>query len=403
MLYPRGDMRLVFVADGRSPIALNWIRYFVETGHEVHLVSTFPCSLELSLASVNVIPVAFGNLAGTGVTGDTVSGRRGLRRVIPIGLRTLTRQWMGPLTLADAARRLREVLARIQPDMIHAMRIPFEGMLSALAEPQQPLLISVWGNDFTLHAPSTPLMTRYTRLSLLRANALHADCQRDLKLARYWGFEMGKPAIVLPGGGGVQMDIFHPPIAQIEEIRATKGVPTVINPRGFRAYVRNDTFFQAIPIILQQHSPVKFVCATMQGESRAERWVKELDIAGYVDLLPKQTRPEMAELFRQAQVTASITTHDGTPNTLLEALACGCFPIVGDIESLREWIMDGVNGFLVDPSDPKALAQAILTALDQDHLRANARQHNTRLIAEKAEYGRVMERAEMFYRELIVR
>ena len=403
MLYPRGDMRLVFVADGRSPIALNWIRYFVETGHEVHLVSTFPCSLELSLASVNVIPVAFGNLAGTGVTGDTVSGRRGLRRVIPIGLRTLTRQWMGPLTLADAARRLREVLARIQPDMIHAMRIPFEGMLSALAEPQQPLLISVWGNDFTLHAPSTPLMTRYTRLSLLRANALHADCQRDLKLARSWGFEMGKPAIVLPGGGGVQMDIFHPPIAQIEEIRATKGVPTVINPRGFRAYVRNDTFFQAIPIILQQHSPVKFVCTTMQGESRAERWVKELDIAGYVDLLPKQTRPEMAELFRQAQVTASITTHDGTPNTLLEALASGCFPIVGDIESLREWIMDGVNGFLVDPSDPKALAQAILTALDQDHLRANARQHNTRLIAEKAEYGQVMERAEMFYRELIVR
>lgn len=403
MLYPRGDMRLVFVADGRSPIALNWIRYFVETGHEVHLVSTFPCSLELSLASVNVIPVAFGNLAGTGVTGDTVSGRRGLRRVIPIGLRTLTRQWMGPLTLADAARRLREVLARIQPDMIHAMRIPFEGMLSALAEPQQPLLISVWGNDFTLHAPSTPLMTRYTRLSLLRANALHADCQRDLKLARSWGFEMGKPAIVLPGGGGVQMDIFHPPIAQIEEIRATKGVPTVINPRGFRAYVRNDTFFQAIPIILQQHSPVKFVCATMQGESRAERWVKELDITGYVDLLPKQTRPEMAELFRQAQVTASITTHDGTPNTLLEALACGCFPIVGDIESLREWIMDGVNGFLVDPSDPKALAQAILTALDQDHLRADARQHNTRLIAEKAEYGQVMERAEMFYRELIVR
>ena len=403
MLYPRGDMRLVFVADGRSPIALNWIRYFVETGHEVHLVSTFPCSLELSLASVNVIPVAFGNLAGKGVTGDTVSGRRGLRRVIPLGLRTLTRQWMGPLTLADAARRLREVLARIQPDMIHAMRIPFEGMLSALAEPQQPLLISVWGNDFTLHAPSTPLMTRYTRLSLLRANALHADCQRDLKLARYWGFEMGKPAIVLPGGGGVQMDIFHPPVAQIEEIRATKGGPTVINPRGFRAYVRNDTFFQAIPIILQQHSPVKFVCATMQGESRAERWVKELDIAGYVDLLPKQTRPEMAELFRQAQVTASITTHDGTPNTLLEALACGCFPIVGDIESLREWIMDGVNGFLVDPSDPKALAQAILTALDQDHLRANARQHNTRLIAEKAEYGQVMERAEMFYRELIVR
>ena len=41
----------------------------------------------------------------------------------------------------------------------------------------------------------------------------------------------------------------------------------------------------------------------------------------------------MAALFRQAQVMLSITTHDGTPNTLLEGLASGCFPIAGDIES----------------------------------------------------------------------
>jgi glycosyltransferase involved in cell wall biosynthesis len=396
-------MRLVFVADGRSPIALNWIRYFVETGHEVHLVSTFPCSVELSLASVNVIPIAFDRLAGPGVTGDTTSGGRSIRRVIPLSLRTLTRQWLGPLTLADSAKRLREVLAHIQPDMIHAMRIPFEGMLSALAEPKMPLMISVWGNDFTLHAPSTPMMARYTRLSLLRANVLHTDCQRDEKMARSWGFERGKPAIVLPGGGGVQMDIFYPPFSQGKDINVTNRVPTVINPRGYRAYVRNDTFFKAIPIILQQHPSVRFVCPSMQGESRAERWLNELDIAGNVELLPKQTRPEMAKLFRQSHVTTSITTHDGTPNTLLEALACACFPIAGDLESLREWIKDGVNGFLVDPSDSNALAQAILSALDQGHLRAEARQYNTRLIAEKAEYGHVMERAEIFYQELIER
>jgi glycosyltransferase involved in cell wall biosynthesis len=139
----------------------------------------------------------------------------------------------------------------------------------------------------------------------------------------------------------------------------------------------------------------------MQGEPQAERWLEELDIADSVDLLPSQTRLEMAELFREAQVTTSITTHDGTPNTLLEALACGCFPIVGDLESLREWIEDGINGFLVDPSDPNALARAILSAIDQDNLREKARQYNTNMIAEKAAYDGVMERAESFYRELI--
>ncbi len=37
-------MRLIFVADGRSPIAINWISGFAAAGHEVHLVSTFPAS-----------------------------------------------------------------------------------------------------------------------------------------------------------------------------------------------------------------------------------------------------------------------------------------------------------------------------------------------------------------------
>lgn len=399
-MYPRMEMRLVFVADGRSPIALNWIRYFVETGHEVHLVSTFPCSLELSLASINIIPIAFGSYAGSGMAGGLRGTRAGLHRIIPIGLRTKTRQWLGPLTLHSAVNRLQNVLDQVQPDIIHAMRIPFEGMLSALSEPKMPLVISVWGNDFTLHALSSPMMARYTSLTLLRANALHTDCKRDIKLAHDWGYEMRKPSIVLPGGGGVQKGIFYPSVSQEKNVNDIER-QFVINPRGFRAYVRNDTFFRAIPIVLKQRSSVRFVCTSMLGEPEAERWLKELDVADNVELLPNQTRLGMAELFRQAQVTTSITTHDGTPNTLLEALACGCFPVVGDLESLREWVKDGVNGFLVNPSDPNALAEAILRALDQDRLRAKARQYNTCLIAERAEYNRVMVAADSFYRELV--
>ena len=114
-----------------------------------------------------------------------------------------------------------------------------------------------------------------------------------------------------------------------------------------------------------------------------------------------QSREQMAELFRRAQVLLSITTHDGTPNTLLEGLACGCFPIAGDIESLREWIKPGVNGLLVDPSNPHALAEAILQALDEPDLRLRAYKINLDLVRERAEYGRVMAQAEAFYRTVV--
>jgi glycosyltransferase involved in cell wall biosynthesis len=105
----------------------------------------------------------------------------------------------------------------------------------------------------------------------------------------------------------------------------------------------------------------------------------------------------MAELFRRSQVAVSPSTHDGTPNTLLEAMACGCFPVAGDLESLREWITPGANGLLVAPGDPRALADAVLLALEQPALRQRAREHNRQLIAEKADYHQVMRKAESFY------
>ena len=59
-------MRLLFVADGRSPIAQNWIRYFVERGDEVYLASTFACSVDFPLKGLEITPVAFSDRAQTG-------------------------------------------------------------------------------------------------------------------------------------------------------------------------------------------------------------------------------------------------------------------------------------------------------------------------------------------------
>ena len=398
LLYPH-PMRILFVADGRSPIAVNWIRYFIAAGHEVHLASSFPCQPEPGLASFAVVPVAMSEVKEASSASGTGGRDRWLRRFLPVGLRTRIRQWLGPLTLPRAAQQLGGIIQSIQPELVHAMRIPYEGMLAALAlkDADLPLLISVWGNDFTLHASSTPLMRRYTRLALGRATALHTDCQRDQHLAQAWGFNPAKLAIVLPGGGGIQMDVFHPDLESAEE-----KAPLVLDPRGLRAYVRTDTIFRAIKLVHAQCPQVRFACTGMAGQSEALRWVDELGLDGMVELLSPLSREGMAALFRQAQVMLSITIHDGTPNTLLEGLASGCFPIAGDIESIREWITPGVNGLLVDPGNPQALAEAIIQALDQPDMRSSARQINLKLVRERAEYGGVMRQAEAFYQSLVI-
>jgi glycosyltransferase involved in cell wall biosynthesis len=312
-----------------------------------------------------------------------------------VGFRTQVRQWLGPLTFPKAGGCLAEVIQQVRPGLIHAMRIPYEGIIASLAleqlpQPQPLLLISVWGNDFTLHAPANPWMRRLTRQVMQNADALHTDCRRDQRDAYFWGFAAGKPAVVLPGNGGIQLDMFYPAKTEPAEI-------TIINPRGVRAYVRNDTFFQAIPLVLESYPQARFVCPAMEGEAMALRWINKLEIADSVSLLPRQARSQMAALFREAQVVVSPTTHDGTPNTLLEAMACGCYPVAGDIESLREWITPGVNGALAAPNDPHAFAGAIIEALANPELRRATAQRNVRLIAERAEYGWAMQLAEAFY------
>jgi len=380
-------MRLLFVADGRSPIALNWIRYFVERGDEVHLASTFACSPDLPLRGVDFTPVAFSQAAN-----KTRASNPGLTRYAR--LQRAIRNFLGPLTVSRAAKRLRQAQARIHPQLVHAMRIPFEGMLAADAYDGTPLVVSIWGNDLTLRAPSTPLMRHYTSWTLQAAQGLHADCRRDIRLGKLWGFEASGPTCVLPGNGGVRTDVFQAPAARTD-------APIVVNPRGARSYVRSDVFFQAIPLVLAKHPEARFLCASLAGDHQALKWIDSLHIENAVQLLPHLTPLEMARLFQGAQLVVSPGVHDGTPNSLLEGMACGCLPVAGDLESIREWITPGENGLLADATDVRALAEAMIEGLGNGSLRFQAAGLNREIILQRAEYTRCMADADGFYKRII--
>jgi len=173
--------------------------------------------------------------------------------------------------------------------------------------------------------------------------------------------------------------------------------PVILNPRGIRQYVRNDSFFKAIPLVLRKHSNAKFMCTSMAGESQAIGWTKELKIEHAVELLAPIPNAEMANVYRRAQILVSPSIHDGTPNTLLEGMACGCFPTAGDLESIREWITPNENGLLFDSNNPKSIADAIIQAINNKDLRNKAAGLNQETISARAEYKSNMSRVEEFY------
>jgi glycosyltransferase involved in cell wall biosynthesis len=398
-------MRILFVADGRSPIAKGWIEPLIERGHAIHLATTYPAEPLMGLKSFHSVPVGFSSLgrrkAGSVKAPGGASG---------ISLRSTLKHWLGPLTIIPAARKLRTVLEAIEVDFVHALRIPFEGMLTARADPTCPFVLSTWGNDFTLHAQASPWMRTLTHTAVQRAQALHSDCQRDIRISFEWGLRKSAPTIVLPGGGGIDRQIFITGDPLGLPVRdSIKGLlkqipfdaPVVINPRGFRIYVRNDTFFQSLKAIIARHPETHFLMPGMADSRQAVNWLRGLDLRENAHLLPKLNSYEMAALYRRAWVVVSPSEHDGTPNSFLEAIACGCFPIVGDLESLREWIEPGQNGELIDPNDAGQLARVVSSVIEAPARRAQARSINQAIIDKRAARKKVTESAESFYERVL--
>ncbi len=425
-------MHILLVADGRSPIARRWVQGALALQHRITLVSTYPCADFRGVEQMLVLPVAFGNFAGSQVstpkpaangnaaqrpaepvtspaalsnpasTAGEPSGRRKLQRRFR-SLFVSARYFAGPLTLLYYGPRFRRLVRQVQPDLVHALRIPFEGILAAYTPPTIPFVVSIWGNDLTLHARRSESMARLTRRALRRADGLMADAQRDIRLGREWGFALNRPALVVPGNGGLDLSELRRKGADERNLLAgiPEDAPLVINPRGFRpGSVRTEVFFQSIPYVLQHRPDVHFLCPGMAGQSEATQWLEKLRLESQVHLLPYLSQRELWDLFLRAAVTVSVSAHDGTPNSLLEAMGCGCFPVTGDIESLREWLTPGVNGLLVDPEQPQALAEAVLAALNRPELRASAAETNMRLVAERAEAGMVRAQIEVFYQRL---
>ena len=70
-------------------------------------------------------------------------------------------------------------------------------------------------------------------------------------------------------------------------------------------------------------------------------------------------RNDIPELMRSFDVFALSSIAEGTPVTLLEAMACGLPVVATKVGGIPEVVQDGVNGALVPASNPQALAEAL--------------------------------------------
>jgi glycosyltransferase involved in cell wall biosynthesis len=124
----------------------------------------------------------------------------------------------------------------------------------------------------------------------------------------------------------------------------------------------HEVFLEAASIVSRRRPDARFVVVG-DGERRAEleALAERLGLGGAVHFLG--WRRDLPAIYRDVDVVALTSRNEGSPVSLIEAMAGGRPVVATGVGGVPDLVEHGVNGYLVEPDQPAALAEALLALL----------------------------------------
>ncbi len=267
--------------------------------------------------------------------------------------------------------RLARLIEAESPDVVVAHSPPpFIADLAALAARPRPFVLTYHAGsmakgrrayDFALG-----VYERFVLAAVLRRAAAVIHCSPDSArfgagLARY------DAHVITPG---VDVERFSPNgnavdgasvlyVGRLEQSSRWKGVRHLLD---------------AVPAVARSISPLR-VDIVGDGDDRPllEAQSRAQGIDGLVHFHGSLQGDALIDRYRKAGVVVlpSTTSAESFPLVVLEAAACGRPVVASRVGSVPDAVRDGETGFLVAPADPEALAERIVTVLEDHDLAAS--------------------------------
>lgn len=364
-------MRLCIIANPNSIHVQRWVRYF-SSRHEVHLIGIRRLTTTLP-----------GTLVYYDIT-KTINIRK-LRYVV----------W---------ALEIRRLLASIEPDVLHAHFIPIAGWLGAVSG-FHPFMVTAHGSD-VLILPRDSLAHRIlTKLVLKRADYITCVSANLKKNLLSLGVTEDKLEVLHLG---IDTTI-HRPSGDQKSLRANLGFDSdliVLSLRPFRPIYDPLSIAYAIPKILGQAPSTRFIVFTYDADDELllcfKKYVKDHGAESSVTYIASLSdEGEIARFMQVADIGVSVALSDGTPISVLEAMACNTAMVLGEIPAYQGWLRDEEEALLVPVRDYESLSNAIVRLLQDEDLRRKLSRNASSLVREQFNKEIWMERAEQLYQTLI--
>ena len=212
------------------------------------------------------------------------------------------------------------------------------------------------------------LMSEY-RYSMRKCPAVFFQNSDDLQIFRQMKV-IGNQKIEMLHGSGVSLERFT--VQPTPETFAFLCISRLIRDKGVYEYL------EACEIIKKKNPKIRCLLVGPYDSNPSSLRPEELQgfiDSGVIEYFGEQT--DVVPFFKQSSVFVLPSYREGTPKTVLEAMACGRPTVTTDAPGCRETVDDKVNGLLVPVKDVEQLAEAMQYMLDHpeeiDRMAKNAR------------------------------
>ena len=283
---------------------------------------------------------------------------------------------------------LRRLIKEIKPDLIHAGPIQNCAFIAALSG-FHPILAMSWGYDLVMDADKSAWLRWVTRYTLKQSAFFTSDAEVSRDKAVSFGMNPEK-TVIFPWGTDIQHftpKSFH---------GSNTGAFTLFCNRTWEPIYGVDVLAKAFAKVAAVNPTVHLIL--LGGGSQGAKIRQILMNGGVLDRVHFGGYVSQADLprwYHMADLYISPSHVDGSSVSLMEALASGLPCLVSDIPGNKEWVEDGVNGWLFRDGDEDNLSEMILHAIQNRESFQKIGEAARRTAEEKADwkknFGKLLE------------
>lgn len=388
-------MTILFVAMMDSIHTARWIKQLDGTNHEIH-----------------IFPSTTGNKIHPFISGQQITSHVPWVFKLPNAkfryfFKAIILLCSVPLKLLcrfSSEDRLRRVIKKLRPDLIHSLETQHAGYLvndvkskwnGAFEFPKW--LHTNWGSDIYLFGR---LREHKKKVKEVLGHCDYYSCEsdRDIILAKECGFK-GITFSPFPNAGGFDISFLH----SLNSIRTSKRRKIML--KGYQGWAgRALVAIKALELAkdalhgytVNIFSNPNNIDIAIAAELLAQNAGISVNILPYID-----NHGAMLKLFSEARLYIGLSISDAISTSLLEAMATGAFPIQSDTSTAVEWLTNGIDGFVVPPEEPIYISRKIITALTDDSLVDSAADRNWDTICKRADSKMLKEKTIQMYSEIL--